>query len=210
MRCTICENTARRAEIDVSLCRGMSYARVAKRYSKPGEPKVSVGAVGRHARHHLPSQLRSRIAARALGGSTEMTLTELKNSESDSLLKNLLANRVRYGAIQSRALDAGDLDAEIAAGKAIDRNLTITGRLVGDLTQHATTVNNSVFITASWFRIRSAILAALRPPAFRPAREAVAKALLAIEAQPQGAEQSQVAIDFDKPQAIDTTAVEVK
>ena len=201
MRCTICENAARRAEIDVSIIRGMSYARVAKRYSKPGEPKVSVGAVGRHARKHLPSQLRDRVVARALGGSTEMSLSELKSSESDSLLKNLLANRARYQQVQDRALDAGNLEAEIAAGKAIDRNLTIVGRLTNDLTQHATTVNNSVFITPSWFRIRSTILSALRP--YRDARQAVARALLAIEAQPPE-------VVPTTPALIDATAVEVK
>ncbi len=209
MRCTICENAARRAEIDVSIIRGMSYAKVAKRYSKPGEPKVSVGAVGRHARKHLPSQLRDRVVAKALGASSEVTLAQLKSSESESLLQNLLANRARYHSAQDRSRDAGDLANELLAGRLIDSNLKITGALIGSLTQHAQSLTQNIFVTPNWFRIRSAIMTALRPPAYRAAREAIAKALLAIEAAPQEPAVGQIAA----PQpvgVIDTTAVEVK
>jgi len=197
-RCTICEHP-RRAEVDVSLCRGMSYARVAKRYTKAGEPKVSLGAVGRHARRHLPSQLRDRAVARALGASSEVTLAQLKSSESESLLSNLLSNRARYHSVQDRSRDAGDLANELLAGRLIDSNLKITGALIGSLTQHAQSLTQNIFVTPSWFRIRSTILSALRP--YRAAREDVARALLAIEAQP--AKEA-------APPVIDTVAVEVK
>jgi len=205
MRCSVCTHP-RLAEINVSLCRGMSYRKLSKRYSKGDEGRISIGAVGRHNRHHLPAQLRDRLVARALGGSTEMTLSELKTSESDSLLKNLLANRARYHVIQDRALDAGDLANELAAGAAIDKTLTITGKLIGDLTQHSQTVNNNLFVTPSWFRIRSTIMRALAGPAYRPAREAIAKALLAIEAAPQGEADSKAVVVIE-PATVRTVQV---
>ena len=136
-----------------------------------------------------------------------MSLSALKTSESDSLLKNLLSNRARFHDAQDRARDAGDLANELAAGKMIDANLQIVGKLIGDLTAHSTTTTNNVFITPSWFRIRSAIMAALRPPAYRSARQAIAKCLLEIEAQPTVEGEP---VKSPQVVAIDTVATEVK
>jgi hypothetical protein len=176
--CTICVH-GNRASVEASLCRGMSYRALAKRYN------VSVAAIGRHNRGHVSEALRDRLAARALGGGPEMSLAQLKASESDNLLSLLVAARARAADIADRARAVADLPGELGAEKQTLAVLVTTAKLLGELAGHTTVNQQNLIISPDYLRLRCALLKALSPPEFRAARLAVAAALRLVEVAPE-------------------------
>ena len=77
--CSVCSHRER-AQIDMALARGVSAGALARRY------KLGTDSLYRHARNHLPPQLRaSLLAGPDLAG---VDLDTLKETESQSLLAN--------------------------------------------------------------------------------------------------------------------------
>jgi hypothetical protein len=94
-KCTVCSHREH-AGIDLALARGVSVTAIARRY------KLGTDSLYRHSKAHLPPQLRAQLVA---GPSIEgLDLDHLKESESQSLLSNLIAIRRRLFA----ALDTAE------------------------------------------------------------------------------------------------------
>src|SRR5208283_4210005 len=187
-RCTVC-SSGERAAIELGMARGMSYARLSKRFG------VSSASIGRHRRGgHVPEAMRNKQAAIALAGSAA-SLETLRRDESEGLLSHLVGQRSRLYAILDEA-EQEDLKIAATIHARITSNLDLEARLLDQIGGRATIVNNSLIIEPSYLRLRQALLNALAPSQLRAARLAVVAALRAVEtAEPS-----------DEPLAIDATA----
>src|SRR5215470_8860456 len=98
-RCSVC-SLRERAQIDTALARGVAAPAIARRF------KLGTDSVYRHSRNHLPPQLRASLLA---GPDLEgVDLDKLKETESQSLLGNLVALRHRLFAALDAAEEYGD------------------------------------------------------------------------------------------------------
>jgi hypothetical protein len=168
-RCKAC-NHREHAGIDLALANGVAIAAVAQRYG------LSVDTIYRHARNHIPAQLRAKLIA---GPDLDIDLDKLRETESQSLLSNLIAIRRRLiGALDVAEEHSLPLVPRIAS--ALHQNLEITARLVGSLGVGNTTINN-VLVMPAYIETRIALVDALAP--FPEAKQAVAQALHAIKSK---------------------------
>src|SRR4051812_5422315 len=97
-RCRCCVHRER-AAIDLALARGVSAYAISKRYC------IGVDSIYRHAKNHLPPQLRAKLIG---GPDSDIDLDKLREAESQSLLANLVALRHRLFASLDVAEEAGD------------------------------------------------------------------------------------------------------
>jgi hypothetical protein len=168
--CKCCQHRER-AAIDLAVARGVSTAAVGKRYG------ISTDSVYRHRRNHLPPQLRAKLIA---GPEIDLDLDRLHETESQSLLANLVALRHRLFASLDVAEECGDSNMVCRVTAQIHQNLELTGKLLGDLGVGSTTVTN-VLVLPAYVEMRVALVNALA--AFPEARQAVAAALHQVEAR---------------------------
>src|SRR5262245_7139262 len=169
-RCSICSHREL-AGIDLALARGVSHRALAQRYG------VGADAIGRHSRNHLPPQLRAKLLA---GPDLDIDLDKLKESESQSLLANLVALRHRLFATLDTAEEAGDGNMISRIAGQLHHNLEVTGKLLGDLGVGSTTITN-VLVMPQYVEMRVELVRALSP--FPEARQAVAAALHRLESK---------------------------
>lgn len=167
-RCSICGHRER-AAIDLGLARRVSMRALAQRYD------VGPDSLYRHAKHHLPPQLRATLLA---GPDLPIDLDKLRETESQSLLSNLIAIRRRLLGSLDVAEESGDGGMISRVAGQLHRNLEITGKLLGDLNS-GTTINNNVLVLPVYMEMRVALVRALQP--YPEARQAVAAVLHAIE-----------------------------
>ncbi len=170
-RCTICSHREC-AAIDLALARGVSPRALARRY------KVGIDSLYRHEKNHLPPQLRAKLIA---GPDLDIDLDRLKETESQSLLMNLVSVRQRLLASLDTAEDAGDGNMLSRVSGQLHKNFEITGRLLGDLSAGGTTINNNVLVMPAYVEMRVELVKALQP--FPEARQAVAAVLHRLEAR---------------------------
>src|SRR5262245_37398513 len=98
--CSVCV-CRERAAIDLALCRGVSVRALARRYRMNKDPLF------RHKTNHLPPQLRAKLLAGPdLDG---VDLDRLRETESQSLLANLVALRNRLFSSFDLAEENGDV-----------------------------------------------------------------------------------------------------
>jgi hypothetical protein len=169
IRCSVCQHRER-AALDLALARGVSVGTLSRRY------RLGPDSLYRHSKAHLPPQLRASLLA---GPSLEgIDLDKLRDTESQSLLANLVALRRRLFATLDTAEESGDGNMLARVAGQLHRNLEITGKLVGSLTM-GTTINNNVLIQPQYVELRVALVGALSP--FPDARQAVAAVLHTIE-----------------------------
>jgi hypothetical protein len=168
MKREVCEHRER-AAIDLALARGVSAGAIGKRYT------VSSDSVQRHAKNHLPPQLRAKLIA---GPDLDIDLDHLKESESQSLLAHLVALRHRLFASLDVAEECGDSAMVCRVTAQLHQNLELTGKLLGDLGVGSTTINN-VLILPQYVEMRVALVNALAD--FPEARRAVAAVLHQLE-----------------------------
>ncbi|MEI9992075.1 MAG: hypothetical protein WDM86_18815 [Rhizomicrobium sp.] len=170
-QCSIC-NHREHASIDLALARGVSVRALKRRY------KLGIDSLYRHAKNHLPPQLRARLIA---GPSIEgVDLDRLRETESQSLLMNLVALRNRLFSSLDVAEECGDSAMVARVAGQLHRNLEVTGELLGDLSTGSTTINN-VLVLPAYVEMRVELVKALAP--FPDARQAVAKVLHRIESK---------------------------
>ena len=178
-KCSVCQ-ARERVAIDLALARGVSVGALAKRY------QLGPDSLYRHRKSHMPPQLKAKLLAGP--DIADLDLDRLRETESQSLLANLIAIRRRLFA----ALDAGEEFADVNAITRVvgqlHRNLEITGELIGDLRLGATTVNN-VLVMPAYVELRVELVNALR--AYPDAARAVAAVLHQVESKSAAAVRSE-------------------
>jgi hypothetical protein len=157
------------AAINLGLARGVSIRALSRRY------KLHEDALSRHRANHLPPQLRASLIT---GPDMPFDLDKLRETESQSLLANLVALRGRLFSILDVAEEGGDGNMLSRIAGQLHNNLEITGKLLGDLASGHTSVTN-VLIQPQYVELRVSLVAALRP--FPEAARAVAAVLHQVE-----------------------------
>jgi hypothetical protein len=169
-RCSVCSHREL-AQIDTALARGVSAPAIARRF------KLGTDSVYRHSRAHLPPQLRAALLA---GPDLEgVDLDKLKETESQSLLGNLVALRHRLFAALDCAEEFNDAGMLTRVSSQLHANLELTAKLLGDLGVGVTNVN--VLVMPQYVELRVALVQALS--AFPEAKQAVAAVLHQLESK---------------------------
>jgi hypothetical protein len=136
---------------------------------------ISTDSLYRHRRAHLPAQLRAKLIA---GPDIDIDLDRLRESESQSLLANLVALRHRLFASLDVAEECGDSNMVCRVTSQLHQNLELKGKLLGDLgVGHNVTQN--ILIQPAYVEMRVALVDALAT--FPEARQAVAAVLHRLE-----------------------------
>jgi hypothetical protein len=151
--CTICTHPDHQA-IDQALVEGQSFRTIAHQWG------VSIDALKRHKRDHLPQTLaQAHQAAQVANG--------------DDLLGRIETLQQKTLAILSKAESNGDHTLALRAIAEARRNLELLAELTHELNRNPQV---NVLLSPDWVRLRSLILAALLP--YPEARQRVAVALL--------------------------------
>lgn len=169
-KCDCCASDHRMA-IDAALVAGIGYRTIAARFS------VGRSSVARHSKSHLsPAQRAALLTASQPSGIDAEALAE---REGTNLLSHVAAQRQRLLADADAARQLGDVQATVAAERALTSTLVVTGKLVGQFTTKIDVRHAHVLLDPQWLRMRQAIVTALKghPEAMR----AVAAAVQAIE-----------------------------
>jgi hypothetical protein len=170
-QCSVCRHREL-AGIDLGLARGVSAYALGRRY------RLSSDALYRHAKKHLPPQLRASLIA---GPSIEgVDLDKLREREGQSLLSHLVALRNRLFSAFDTAELVGDANMAARVASQLHRNLELTGELVGSLSSGSTHVTN-ILVQPMYVEMRVELVKALAP--YPEARQAVAQVLHQIEAK---------------------------
>lgn len=166
-QCKTCAHPER-ARIELQCCNGVTHARVAMQFG------ISSDSVWRHMRRHTTAEARAKLKLLGLSDS-KVDVEALKRSESESLLQNLIGERVRLSRLADRAESIGSIGDATRASRAIIDVLGLVGKVLGELNVGRVTVHQSVVMSADWFRLRGVLASALRP--FPAAQAAVLQAL---------------------------------
>jgi hypothetical protein len=167
-QCNCCQHREL-AGINLGLARGVSVRALARRY------QVTRDSLYRHQKNHLPPQLRASLIA---GPDLDIDLDKLRETESQSLLMNLVALRGRLFSILDVAEECRDGTMLARIAGQLHNNLDITARLVGSLSNGHTTITN-VLIQPQYVEMRVELVRALAP--FPAAARAVAAVLHQVE-----------------------------
>jgi len=157
--CTVCGHKDRDT-IDQALVAGQSARSLAAVY------RVSPDAIERHNAAHLPKTLVKAQAAQEV-------------AHADSLLSEMRRLQKITLGLLSRAVGADDLRMALGAIREARSNLELLAKLTGELDERAQV---NLVISPEWVLVRAALLTALAP--YAEARQAVAAALVSIEAAP--------------------------
>jgi hypothetical protein len=168
-QCLCCRHRER-AAIDLGLARGVSAYALSKRYG------ISTDSIYAHRKNHLPAQLKARLLA---GPDLDLDLDKLKETESQSLLANLVALRHRLFAALDAAEESGSGSVVSRIAGQLHRNMELVGKLLGDLGIGSTTINNNVLVMPAYVELRVELVKALEP--YAEAKQAVAKVLHQLE-----------------------------
>lgn len=166
--CFTCSHRER-AAIELGIARGVSSYALSKRYG------ISPDSIRRHANKHLPPQLRAQLIA---GPALAVDLDRLKETESQSLLANLVAVRHRLFGALDVAEENGDGNMISRLAGQLHKNMELVGKLLGDLGVGSTTVNN-ILVLPSYIELRVELVEALSP--YPAAKIVVAQVLHRLE-----------------------------
>jgi hypothetical protein len=169
-QCTVCKHREL-AGINLGLARGVSVRALARRYQVPRD------ALYRHKANHLPPQLR---AALIVGPDLDIDLNKLRETESQSLLANLVNLRGRLFSSLDVAEECRDGNMLARVAGQLHNNLELTGKLLGDLSSGHSNVTN-ILIAPQYVELRIGLVDALAP--FPEAARAVAYVLHQIESK---------------------------
>lgn len=152
--CHVCEHS-QRAQVELGLARKVPLRALAKRF----EP-LSIHSLCRHRQNHMPPQL---VAALNYSlAPSEIDLEKLKESESEGLIQQLVAQRGRLWHLVDEAEKFGDLNGAARAHGQLNANLTLTARLLGELATHSQITLNNLIISPSYLQLRHGLLDVLR------------------------------------------------
>jgi hypothetical protein len=170
-QCTVC-NHRERAGVDLALARRVSVRALASRY------KLGRDALYRHQKNHLPPQLRASLIA---GPDLDIDLDKLRETESQSLLANLVNLRGRLFSSLDVAEEHGDANMTARVASALHANLELTAKLLGSLATGSTTIHNNILIAPEYLQMRIGLMNALVP--YPDARIAAAAVVHQIESK---------------------------
>jgi hypothetical protein len=159
------------AGINLALARGVSVRALASRY------RVTRDSLYRHQKNHLPPQLRASLIA---GPDLDIDLDKLRETESQSLLVNIISVRGRLFSALDVGEEAGDVNLVARVSNALHSNFELTGKLLGDLSSGHSSVTN-ILIQPQYVTMRIELVNALRP--YPEAARAVASVLHTIESK---------------------------
>lgn len=167
--CRVCRHREL-SSINLALARHVSVSALSRRF------KISTDSLYRHARAHLPPQLRAALIA---GPDLSVDLPKLRETESQSLLSHLIALRQRLfnGLDVAEEYRDGSMLTRVSA--QLHQNLELTAKLVGDLSTGSVTTN--ILIQPAYVEMRVALVDALS--GFPEARQAVAAVLHSLESK---------------------------
>jgi hypothetical protein len=171
-RCKTCQSP-HRAQIELGLAHKVPSRILAKKF---GVPRTSIW---RHARAHLPPLVRAALL-KAVRPS-KIDLEQLKHTESEGLLQHLVVQRAQLWRLMDLAESLGDLRAVAQLHGRLSENLTLTGKLLGELRSASVSVVQNILVTPEYHELRTLLVQALRP--YGEARLAVARVLQSIEAK---------------------------
>jgi hypothetical protein len=168
--CTVCAHD-KRHQIDIGLVHRVPARVLAQRFD------LGKDAILRHARNHLsPVQRAALLSAQK---PSQIDLEALRATESEGLLAQLVGQRARLQQSSELALELGDVRASISAESAITANLTLVGKLLGQLVNVHDVRHTSILLTPDYLKLRAVLTTALR--AHPEAARAVAAALYGLE-----------------------------
>jgi hypothetical protein len=168
-RCTVCASDHRH-RIEIGLVAGMSARALADRFD------VSKDAIHRHAANHLTEATRAGILAARKP--CDIDLDALRADESAGLLSQLVTQRARLLSHGDLAATIGDVKACVAVEGAITANLALVAKMLGQLVNVHDVRTTNLLVSPDYLKLRSALVAALRPfPAAKAAVVAVIQRL---------------------------------
>lgn len=168
--CTVCASK-NRAQVDIGLVHKVPARALAARFD------LSKDAIARHRAHLSPVQRAALLTASRTP--TAIDLEQLRTTESEGLLSQLVAQRARLQQCAELALELADVRASVSAESGITANLALVGKLLGQLVTRHDVRHSSVLLSPDYVRLRQALILALRPHA--AAARAVSEALHRIE-----------------------------
>jgi len=178
LTCTVCKH-ADVGVINVALARGAAIPTIAARFAP-----LSIHSLYRHFHRHLSGPVLDRLRVRALATivGKDLSLREIVENENQTLLAQIIALKSSLlGSIQAAEIAGAGALVFSGVGRLTDL-LALESRILGQVTSGSTTIVNNYLASDSFIRIRSALIAALRP--YPDAARAVSAALLQIESQP--------------------------
>ncbi len=158
-----------RAVIEVALTHKVPARAIASRFG------VSKDAVQRHGADHLSPVMRAAILAHQKPQPIDL---EQLGVESEGLLAQLVTQRARLQTHSELAASMGDVRGAVAAENAITSNLSLVGKLLGQLVSRHDVRHTSILVSPDYLKLRAVLTAALPPvPPRRPcSRRGIASA----------------------------------
>jgi hypothetical protein len=175
--CHTCSHEAR-GRIELMLANHVSGPKVAKQFC------LSKDSIWRHWVRHVSAEQKARLKV-AGASDAKVDLERLKRTESESLLQNFIAERVRLQRIADVCESLNNFSDAVRASAAVIRVIESTAKLLGELKTGRMTINQSFLLSPDWFQIRKLLSESLRP--YPPAQQAVLSALRQYEGS-QGAD----------------------
>ncbi len=172
MKCSVCSSDSQ-AAVDLALAFGCSVAMASRKYS------LSMDAVRRHKRNHLPIELVRKARRKQLIGEAKFNVEQLREHESENLLARLVRQRISLLSLIEK-MQESDPRGAVQGHKALLFNLEVEAKMLGELGVHTqnTTVQNLV-IAPEYLKLRQLLNEALKP--YPQARAAVVAALRSVE-----------------------------
>lgn len=177
-QCVVCRHV-RRTELELELAGGASQAAVARKYG------VSKDSAHRHWTRHIDDARKARLL---VGPVQQAALAARISEENSSVIDNLRV--VRAGLFESYdlALQAGDRNSTALLASKLHENLRITAGITGELASspliRQTTINNNLYTSPEYVRLRAGLLQLGRDhPQIRPDLIAMLKRL---DSEPDG------------------------
>lgn len=169
--CKVCSHD-RRPEVELRLANGTPVRTIAASFD------LKKDALYRHRRNHMAAELVTQLQANGRRMSPA-DLDNLKRSESEGLLQNLVHERARQQRIADKAELLDDFANATRASVAALKSSELIAKLLGDIKTGNTTQN--ILIAPEFHAFRTAVIHALR--AHPEAKQAVLLSLQRLEKQ---------------------------
>jgi hypothetical protein len=160
----VCSHPSR-PEIDRAIAVGLSKRAIGVRFGLSGD------SVWRHGQNHLSPEIRAALALKLIRREGDVRAVLLE--EGSNAIEALRAVRAPLFGRFLVAIDTGDDRSAAALAGRLHEGLALSAKLTGELLPAAGTTITNIVLSSDYMRLRSELLAALRP--FPEAARAVAE-----------------------------------